>query len=98
MKLEKRDLVIRPRRLRRTDVLRRLVRETHLHTDDFIAPIFIIAGKNKKNSITSMPGVYQWSIDRVNEEIDELLAAGIDKIILFGIPTEKDSTGTDSYS
>ena len=77
MKLEKRDLVIRPRRLRRTDVLRRLVRETHLHTDDFIAPIFIIAGKNKKNSITSMPGVYQWSIDRVNQEIDELLAAGI---------------------
>ena len=98
MKLEKRDLVIRPRRLRRTDVLRRLVRETHLHTDDFIAPIFIISGKNKKNSIPSMPGVYQWSIDRVNEEIDELLAAGIDKIILFGIPAEKDSTGSDSYS
>jgi porphobilinogen synthase len=45
-----------------------------------------------------MPGVYQWSIDRVNEEIDELLAAGIDKIILFGIPAEKDSTGSDSYS
>ncbi len=98
MKLEKRDLVIRPRRLRRTDVLRRLVRETRLHTDDFIAPIFIISGKNKKNSIPSMPGVYQWSIDRVNEEIDELLAAGIDKIILFGIPAEKDSTGSDSYS
>ena len=98
MKLEKRDLVIRPRRLRRTDALRRLVRETHLHTDDFIAPIFIISGKNKKNSIPSMPGVYQWSIDRVNEEIDELLAAGIDKIILFGIPSEKDSTGSDSYS
>ena len=98
MKLEKRDLVIRPRRLRRTDVLRRLVRETHLHTDDFIAPVFISAGENKKNSIPSMPGVYQWSIDRVNEEIDELLAAGIDKIILFGIPAEKDSTGSDSYS
>lgn len=98
MKLEKRDLVIRPRRLRRTDVLRRLVRETHLHTDDFIAPVFISAGENKKNSIPSMPGVYQWSIDRVNEEIDELLTAGIDKIILFGIPAEKDSTGSDSYS
>ncbi len=98
MKLEKRDLVIRPRRLRRTDVLRRLVRETCLHTDDFIAPVFISAGENKKNSIPSMPGVYQWSIDRVNEEIDELLAAGIDKIILFGIPAEKDSTGSDSYS
>ncbi|MBC8256089.1 MAG: porphobilinogen synthase, partial [Candidatus Marinimicrobia bacterium] len=98
MKIEKRDLVIRPRRLRRTDVLRRLVRETHLHTDDLIAPVFITAGENKKNPISSMPGVYQWSIDRVNEEIDELFAAGIDKIILFGIPNKKDSTGSDSYS
>ena len=89
---------MRPRRLRRTDVLRRLVRETHLHLDDFIAPVFIIAGENKKNSIPSMPGIYQWSIDRVNEEIDELLAAGIDKVILFGIPKAKDSTGSDSYS
>ena len=98
MKLEKRDMIVRPRRLRRTDVLRRLVRETRLHTDDFIAPIFIIAGQNKKHSISSMPGVYQWSIDRVQEEIDELLAVGIDKIILFGIPSAKDSTGSDSYS
>ena len=98
MKTEKRNLVIRPRRLRRTDVLRRLVRETHLHLDDFIAPVFIIAGKNKIFSIPSMPGIYQWSIDRVNEEIDELLAAGIDKVILFGIPKAKDSTGSDAYS
>ena len=56
MKIEKSDLVIRPRRLRRTDVLRRLVRETRLHVDDLIAPVFITAGKNKKNSISSMPG------------------------------------------
>ena len=98
MKTEKRNLVIRPRRLRRTDVLRRLVRETHLHLDDFIAPVFIIAGENKKNSIPSMPGIFQWSIDRVNEEIDELVAAGIDKIILFGIPKSKDSTGSDTCS
>ena len=98
MKTEKRNLVIRPRRLRRTDVLRRLVRETHLHLDDFIAPVFIIAGENKKKSIPSMPGIFQWSIDRVNEEIDELVAAGIDKIILFGIPKAKDSTGSDTCS
>ena len=98
MKTEKRDLAIRPRRLRRTDVLQRLVREIHLHLDDFIAPVFINAGENKKISIPSMPGVYQWSMDRVHEEIDELLAAGIDKIILFGIPKAKDSTGSDSYS
>ena len=98
MKLEKRDMIVRPRRLRRTDALRRLVRETCLHKDDFIAPVFISAGENKKHSISSMPGVYQWSIDRVQEEIDELLAVGIDKIILFGIPSAKDSTGSDSYS
>ena len=98
MKTEKRDLVMRPRRLRRTDVLRRLVRETHLHLDDFIAPVFIIAGGNKKNSIPSMPGIFQWAIDRVNEEIDELVVAGIDKIILFGIPKAKDSTGSDTCS
>ena len=98
MKTEKRNLVIRPRRLRRTDVLRRLVRETHLRFDDFIAPVFIIAGENKKFSIPSMPGIFQWSIDRVNEEIDELVAAGIDKIILFGIPKAKDSTGSDTCS
>jgi len=98
MKLEKRDIIVRPRRLRQTDALRRLVRETNLHKDDFIAPLFICAGENKRHSILSMPGVYQWSIDRVQEEIDELLAVGIDKIILFGIPETKDSTGSDSCS
>ena len=98
MKPKKRDMIVRPRRLRRTDVLRRLVRETFLNKDDFIAPVFISAGENKKHSIASMPGVYQWSIDRVQEEIDELLAVGIDKIILFGIPSVKDITGSDSYS
>ena len=98
MNTEDRDLIIRPRRLRRTKTMRRLVRETQLHTDDFIAPVFIINGENKKNAIPSMPEIYQWSIDRVNEEIDELLACGIDKIVLFGIPADKDSTGSDSYS
>jgi len=98
MKLEKRDIALRPRRLRRADVLRRLVRETCLNKDDFIAPVFICTGENKKHSISSMPGVYQWSIDRVQEEIDELLTAGIDKIILFGIPSVKDNVGSDSYS
>ena len=98
MKLEKRDIAVRPRRLRRTDALRRLVRETCLNKDDFIAPVFISVGENKKHSISSMPYVYQWSIDRVHEEIDELLAVGIDKIILFGIPDAKDNAGSDSYS
>ena len=89
MKLEKKDLLHRPRRLRKTDNLRRLVRETHLHVDDLISPIFIIEGENIKNPIPSMPGVYQWSIDRVSEKIDELKAADITRIILFGIPRKK---------
>ena len=98
MKLEKKDLLHRPRRLRKTDNLRLLVRETHLHVDDLISPIFIVEGENIKNPIPSMPGVYQWSIDRASEKIDELKAAGITRIILFGIPRKKNDTGSDSYS
>ena len=61
------DLPERPRRLRRSDSLRRLVRETVISTDDFIMPLFIIHGQNIKQPIASMPGMYQWSIDRVSE-------------------------------
>ena len=97
MKLEKRDLLYRPRRLRKSENLRQLVRENFLHLDDLIAPVFIIEGVNKKNAVPSMPGIYQWSIDRVSEEIDDLLNAGITRIILFGIPGKKDEHGSDSY-
>ena len=97
MKLEKRDLLYRPRRLRKSENLRQLVRENFLHLDDLIAPVFIIEGVNKKNAVPSMPGIYQWSIDRVSEEIDDLLNAGITRIILFGIPGKKDEFGSDSY-
>ena len=86
------------RRLRKSDVLRRLVRENRLHTDDLIAPLFIIEGVNTKNEIPSMPGVFQYSIDRAGEAIDALLKVGVDKIILFGIPTGKDELGTNTYS
>ncbi|SVD19107.1 uncharacterized protein METZ01_LOCUS371961, partial [marine metagenome] len=77
--------------------LRQLVRENFLHLDDLIAPVFIIEGVNKKNAVPSMPGIYQWSIDRVSEEIDDLLNAGITRIILFGIPGKKDEHGSDPY-
>ena len=89
MKLGKRDLMHRPRRLRKSANLRQLVRETRLHIDDFIAPVFIIDGKNIKNTIPSMPGIFQWSVDRLNEAIDPLLSAGILRIILFGITEKK---------
>jgi porphobilinogen synthase len=93
-----RQIPYRMRRLRKSDVLRRLVRETRLHTDDLIAPLFVIEGKNSKNEIPSMPGVFQYSIDRVGEAIDALLVQGVDKIILFGIPAEKDELATNTYS
>ena len=89
MKLKKKDLIHRPRRLRKTDNLRQLMMENRLHIDDFIAPVFIIDGKNIKNDIPSMPGIYQWSVDRLNEAIDLLFAAGIMRIILFGITEKK---------
>jgi len=98
MNLEKRHLTIRPRRLRRTQNLRQLVRETSLTKDDLISPIFVTAGENIKNEVSSMPGVFQYSIDRVNEEVDNLINLGISRIILFGIPEYKDETGSDAYN
>ena len=98
MKLEKRDLLYRPRRLRKSHNLRRLVRETRLHSDDLIAPVFVINGNNIQNEIPSMPGIYQFSVDRLSEEIDQLQSAGITRILLFGIPGKKDEMGSDSYS
>ena len=98
MKIKSFDLPIRPRRLRRNENIRSLVRETHLSIDDLIAPIFIIAGTNIKNEIPSMPEVYQYSIDRLKEELEALLEAGITRIILFGIPDNKDPIGSDAIS
>ena len=89
MKLEKRDLLYRPRRLRKSDNMRNLVQETHLNRDDFIAPVIVIEGRNIKKEVPSMPGIYQWSVDRISEEIENLLDAGITRIILFGIPAKK---------
>ncbi|NQU66434.1 MAG: porphobilinogen synthase [Candidatus Marinimicrobia bacterium] len=92
------QLLSRPRRLRRNENIRRLVRETYLHRDDLIAPVFVIAGSNIKNEIPSMPDVFQYSIDRLNEEMDALLKAGITRVILFGIPAAKDEVGSDAIS
>ncbi|GIO12508.1 delta-aminolevulinic acid dehydratase [Cohnella xylanilytica] len=89
--------ITRHRRLRRTAALRGMVRENYLHANDLIAPIFVIHGQNIKNEIPSMPGVYQWSIDRLPEEIAELREAGIGAVLLFGIPEHKDSVGTGAY-
>lgn len=87
----------RHRRLRQSTNMRALVRETHLHLEDLIYPMFVVEGNNVKNEITSMPGVYQLSLDNLNGEMDELIALGIKSVLLFGVPEEKDECGTGAY-
>lgn len=87
----------RTRRLRKNQVVRNLIRETSISLDDFIYPLFIVEGENKKEEISSMKGVYRFSIDKLLEEVRELLDLGINSIILFGIPDEKDSCGTSGF-
>jgi len=89
--------ITRLRRLRRTPALRNLVRETTLSTNDFIYPIFVTHGSGIKEEIPSMPGVYHFSIDLLKEEIDAVVAAGIQSVLLFGVPDRKDATGTSAY-
>ncbi len=87
----------RPRRLRNSETMRRLVRETTLATDDLILPLFITYGKNKKKEIKSMPGHYQLSVDKLGAEAKEIAALDIPGVILFGIPEHKDETGSSAF-
>lgn len=87
----------RTRRLRSSEQLRALVRENYLHISDFVYPIFIIDGENIKNPVNSMPGIYQYSLDRLQEEMDRVVEAGITAVLLFGIPAEKDEVGSGAY-
>ncbi|WP_340085012.1 porphobilinogen synthase [Siminovitchia sp. FSL H7-0308] len=87
----------RHRRLRKSANLRKMVRETHLHAEDFIYPLFIVEGVNTRNEVSSMPGVEQISLDLLKDEIDELVSLGIQSVILFGVPDEKDECGTGAY-
>jgi porphobilinogen synthase len=88
----------RPRRLRRNDAIRDLVRETNLLVNDLILPLFVVEGKNIKNPIGSMPGNDQISIDLLVKEVKEIRKLGIQSIILFGIPDQKDATGSDAVN
>ncbi|ANU12794.1 porphobilinogen synthase [Planococcus halocryophilus] len=87
----------RHRRLRGSANLRSMVRETSLHKEDFIYPIFVVEGENIKNEISSMPGVFQFSMDNLGVELDEVVDLGIPSVILFGVPNEKDAVGTQAY-
>ena len=88
----------RPRRLRRTDTLRRMVRETRLSPDDFIQPYFVCPGRDVRKPIGAMPGVAQMSVDNVVGAARETFAAGVPAVILFGLPPHKDATGTAAWN
>lgn len=88
----------RARRLRRTEALRSMVRETRLHVEDFILPFFVIHGKAVKNPVKGMPGVSQLSTDMLVKELHEPVDRGIPAILLFGIPEKKDPQGSEGYS
>lgn len=87
----------RHRRLRQSANMRALVRETHLHTEDFIYPIFVVEGEKIRNPIQSMPGIDQLSIDMLQEEMQEVVDLGIKSVIVFGIPDDKDDVGSSAY-
>jgi porphobilinogen synthase len=86
----------RPRRLRRSEALRGFVRETHLSTSGLVYPMFACPGKGVRTEVTSMPGVYQQSPDRIVEECREVADLGIPAVILFGLPERKDETGSEA--
>ena len=87
----------RMRRLRSNEVLRDMVRENHVRVDDLIYPLFVIEGEGVKNPVTSMPGIFQYSVDRLSEEMDRVSALNIPAVLLFGIPAHKDEVGSGAY-
>jgi len=88
---------VRHRRLRRSPALRNLVREHTVTVNDLVYPIFVRYGSNVKEEIPSMPGVFHWSVDRLDEEIEEVKRLGIPAVLLFGVPETKDETGTSAW-
>lgn len=92
------ELTRRPRRLRATKAIRDLVHETDLHVSDLIYPVFVVEGENVKDEITSMPGIYHYSLDTFRVHLDEIVKAGIKTVIFFGVPDHKDECGSGAYA
>lgn len=88
----------RTRRLRKSENIRRLVRENHVRVDDLIYPLFIEEGENIETEIISMPGIKRYSLDKISEELDEIVSLNIPAVLLFGIPSEKDDEGTETWN
>lgn len=91
-------MIHRPRRLRRTDAIRSLVRETRLAPENFVLPLFVCPGTGVRREISSMPGVFNLSIDETTKEVAAAYDAGVRSIILFGLPETKDPVGSGAYA
>jgi porphobilinogen synthase len=92
------DMNIRPRRLRGNEVLRKMVRETRMDKSSLIYPIFVKEGTNVKEEIPTMPGQFRYSVDTLPKALEELLDAGVNKVMFFGIPDQKDEVGSQAYA
>ena len=92
------EMTVRPRRLRKNDTLRRMVRETRMDKSSLIYPIFVREGENMEEEIPSMEGQFRYSIDRLPYALEGLMNAGVDKVMFFGIPDEKDDVGSQAYA
>ena len=88
----------RMRRLRRTEGIRDLVRENRLSVKELVYPLFVVEGVNLKIRVPSMPGVFQYSLDRLPELLDQLLDAGVNAVLVFGVPLRKDEAGSEAYN
>lgn len=89
---------MRMRRIRENKILREMTKETNLEISDFIYPLFVVEGENIKKEIPSMPDCYHFSIDKLEDEIKEIVNLGIKAVILFGIPNKKDDHGSEAYA
>ncbi|HEX8183668.1 MAG TPA: porphobilinogen synthase [Blastocatellia bacterium] len=92
------NLIQRPRRLRRTEAIRALVRETRLAPDDFVYPLFVCEGEGVRREISSMPGVFNLSVDEAVRDAEAARKVGVRSVILFGVPDEKDASGSQAYA
>src|SRR5215813_11726132 len=92
------NLINRPRRLRRNEVIRAMVRETNLTPDDFVYPLFVCEGEGVRREIASMPGCFNFSIDKLVGEVQRAKEAGIRSIVVFGVPDLKDPVGSQAYA
>lgn len=92
------DAVFRPRRLRRSETLRLMVRETRVRREDLIFPMFVAPGQGVKQEISSMPGIFRFSVEKLVEEVKTVADLGLPAVLLFGLPRKKDDTGSEAFS